>query len=199
MVTTIDGKILSGDREEHVIDLGSDFDHVLMKRIASQADAVIVGAATLRTTLTTWDPPTRFRVVVTRSGDLPFESAFFTGGESLVATPEGGNFEPPKGIGHIAQGTDATDLRAVLAELRKRGVERILVLGGSELNAQLLKEDLIDELFLTIAPKVKLGRDVPTYADGVALPREALLRYSIVETHVVENEVFLRYRRDHEE
>jgi len=79
------------------------------------------------------------------------------------------------------------------------GVRRLLVLGGSELNAQWLQNNLIDELFITIAPKVKLGRDVPTYADGVPLPRAQIQRYQVVECHVVNDEVFLRYRRDHEE
>jgi riboflavin biosynthesis pyrimidine reductase len=200
MVTTIDGKILSGDREDHVIDLGSSLDHTLMKRIASQADAVLVGSNTLRTTLSSWDPGTERRVVVSSSGrDLPYESAFFRTGEGYVAVPEDSTFTAPQGVGTIAKGRGTTDLRAVLKLLKGLGVERLLVLGGSELNAQVLHLDLIDELFVTIAPKVKLGRDVPTYADGVALPREGLLRYRIVESHVVDNEVFLRYRRDHEE
>jgi riboflavin biosynthesis pyrimidine reductase len=53
----------------------------------------------------------------------------------------------------------------------------------------------VDELFLTIAPKVRLGRDVPTYAGGEALPREAIQRFSLVEHQAVGDEIFLRYRR----
>jgi riboflavin biosynthesis pyrimidine reductase len=69
------------------------------------------------------------------------------------------------------------------------------VLGGSEINAQVLENNLVDELFMTLAPKIKLGRDVPTYADGNALPRHALQQYDLVEHHAVNNELFLRYRR----
>ena len=69
------------------------------------------------------------------------------------------------------------------------------MLGGSELNAQLLKADVVDELFLTVAPKIKLGRDVPTYAGGEPLPREAILDFDLLESHVLGDEVFLRYRR----
>jgi riboflavin biosynthesis pyrimidine reductase len=199
MVTTIDGKILSGDREDLVVDLGSSFDHRLMKRIASQADAVLVGASTLRTTLSTWDPGTKVRVVVSKSGKLPYDALFFKTGESWVATPEETQLSAPSGVGHIALGAGTTDLRALFSDLKRKGVRRLLILGGSELNAQVLRLDLIDELFVTIAPKLKLGRDVPTYADGEALPREGLMRYRIIETHVVNDEVFLRYRREHEE
>jgi riboflavin biosynthesis pyrimidine reductase len=221
MVATIDGKILSGSREDHVVDLGSPFDHKLMKRIAAQADTVLVGAATLRTTLASWDPGTKTRVVVTKTGDLPYESAFFKSGEAWVVTPanseialpandrlagtadpsDQGRLRPPLPlavVSHYEVGEGSVDLEALFARLRRSGSRRVLVLGGSEINAQLLRLDLIDELFVTIAPKVKLGRDVPTYADGEALPRESLQRYRIVESHVVGDEVFLRYRRDHE-
>ena len=78
----------------------------------------------------------------------------------------------------------------------KLGIQRLLVLGGSELNAQLLAANLIDELFVTIAPKVRLGRDVPTYADGEPLSRGNLQQYSLVENHAIGNEIFIRYRRD---
>ena len=64
------------------------------------------------------------------------------------------------------------------------------------MNAQLLEANLVDELFVTIAPKVKLGRDVPTYADGNALSRENLQRYHLIENHAIGDEIFIRYRRE---
>ena len=71
----------------------------------------------------------------------------------------------------------------------------LLVEGGSELNASLLSQDLVDELFWTVSPKVKLGRDVPTYADGESLPREALLNFRLLGNETVGDEVYLRYHR----
>ncbi|HVL39200.1 MAG TPA: dihydrofolate reductase family protein, partial [Fimbriimonadaceae bacterium] len=87
-------------------------------------------------------------------------------------------------------------LSDALGELRKMGIARLLVEGGSELNATLLEGDLADELFLTIAPKVKLGRETPTYAGGDPLPRERMQRYDLLERHQVGDELFLRYRRE---
>jgi riboflavin biosynthesis pyrimidine reductase len=74
-------------------------------------------------------------------------------------------------------------------------VEKLYVLGGSEINAELLSRDLVDELFLTVAPKIKLGADTPTFAGGTALPREALLQFELIESQIIGDEVFLRYRR----
>ncbi|HLO98183.1 MAG TPA: dihydrofolate reductase family protein, partial [Fimbriimonas sp.] len=82
-----------------------------------------------------------------------------------------------------------------MQELYKRGVRVINCLGGSEINAQLFRENLVDEIFITIAPKVKLGEDVPTIADGVPLPREEVQNFELLSCQQVGNEVFLRYRR----
>jgi riboflavin biosynthesis pyrimidine reductase len=103
---------------------------------------------------------------------------------------------PPDGAKVLRTGEDEVDLEQLLTKLKGMGVRRLLVLGGSELNAALLQNNLVDELFLTIAPKVKLGRDIPTYAGGNALPREHVQKFRLVEHHAFENEVFLRYRRE---
>jgi len=197
MVTTIDGKILSGSRGDHVLDLGSMNDHVLMKRIEASADGLLVGAQTLRVAPLKWAPLPETRVVVSSSGDLPYGSTFFKNGRPVVACPVSAEIDPGGNAMKLEAGTGTVDLPLLLYRLRNElGILRLLVLGGSELNAQLLAADLVDELFVTIAPKVKLGRDVPTYADGNPLPRESLQQYKLVESHVIGDEVFIRYRRE---
>lgn len=197
MVATIDGKILSGGRNETVSDLGSKVDHKLMKRIEREADAVIVGANTLRATSPKWNPGDAKRIVVTRSGKVPVHSEFFQG-EAYIATSGSASITAPPGVRLLRAGGSEVDFRLLLERLRSMGVKKLMVMGGSELNAQLLHAGLVDELFLTVAPKVRLGRDVPTYADGDALPRACIQNYDLVEHHVVENEIFLRYRRREE-
>ena len=195
MVATIDGKILSGDRDESVVDLGSKVDHKLMKRIEASADAVMVGAQTLRTAAPSWNPKAAKRIVVTRSGNLPPEAAFFHQ-EAFIATTGAAKITPPDGARVLRTGEGELDFEQLFTKLKSLGVNRLLVMGGSELNAELLQNDLVDELFLTIAPKVKLGRDVPTYAGGNPLPRDQVQNFRLVEHHVFENELFLRYRRE---
>lgn len=197
MVSTIDGKTVSGTRFESVSDLGSRVDRLLMKRLERNADAVMVGARTLRATSPAWDPLAPKRIVVTRSGDLPRESCFMMGGEAFVATSGSANLSVPHGSKLIRAGSEELDFKLLLARLRSGfGIQKLLVMGGSELNAQLLRAGLVDELFLTISPKLKLGRGLPTYADGEPLTRDQLQRYSLVEHHVVGDEIFLRYRTD---
>lgn len=196
MVSTIDGKILTGERDEPVMDLGSKIDHKLMARIESQADAVLIGGNTLRASPANWNPRPKIRVVVSASGNLPAECAFLNNGEPLIATTEKSKFVAPGKAKLLRVGKAELDFVGLLKSLRERGVERLYVLGGSEINAELLQRELVDELFLTLAPKIKLGRDVPTYADGEALPRERVQQFRLVENHRVADELFLRYRRN---
>lgn len=194
MVSTIDGKIITGERDEPVSDLGSDTDHMLMNRLETKADAVLVGANTLRATGNDWNPKTTTRIVVTKSGDVPWESKFLTMGEPIVITSEDATFDA-HGVTLIRAGKTNLDWESALKQLRERGIDVVNVLGGSEINAQLLERELADELFLTLAPKIKLGSETPTYADGNPLPREAVQSYRLVSCEVVENEIFLRYQK----
>jgi riboflavin biosynthesis pyrimidine reductase len=199
MVTTIDGKILTGKRGEPVQDLGSEMDHLLMRRIEEAADAVLIGSGSQRSTAGLWYPESLIRIVATRTGNVLAESRFFTDApdRAFVLCTDKSTLPPlPAGVTVQRFHGDWVPWREALAWIRRRlNVRKLLVEGGSDLNAQLLAEELVDELFLTIAPKVKLGEDVPTYADGEALPRERIQEYHLVEIHRVGDEVFLRYRR----
>lgn len=198
MIATIDGKTVSGDRGDSVADLGSKVDHELMDRIEKASDAVLLGAQTLRSTSKRWDPKSPVRVAVTNSGDVPFDAAFFTGpnSQSYVASSSKAIFEVPDGIGKIIVGTKEVDPIQLSRYLRQElEIERLHILGGSEINALFLREDLVDELFLTIAPKLKLGRELPTYAGGEPFAKAELPEFEVVEHHQVGNEIFLRYRR----
>ena len=49
-------------------------------------------------------------------------------------------------------GGEAVDMRTLSTDLAARGVERLMVEGGSAVHTQFLTEDLVDELQLTVAP-----------------------------------------------
>ncbi len=88
------------------------------------------------------------------------------------------------------------DLAAAMRELRARfGVRTLLCEGGPHLNAQLLLAGLVDELFLSLAPKLAGGEDATGEAlriiAGVSFAAPAELEL----LGVLENEshLFLRY------
>ena len=99
----------------------------------------------------------------------------------------GAQDEPPPVAADVEmRGPDAA-LPEVLADLRARGVERLLCEGGPTLNRALLDEGLLDELYLTLAPVVS-GEDGPAIvAPGV----DAALELRSVAT--ADGDVYLRY------
>ncbi len=198
MVATIDGKTVSGGRDEAVGDLGSRTDHATMRQIEASADAVLVGAGNLRATPGMWFPPSVLRFVATLSGRVDFGTRFFSDDphRAYVVTTESGGKGAPDGAQVIKAGTDTVDWAVALGDMRhKLGVRVLLSEGGSELNAALFHEGLVDELFLTVAPKIKLGRQTPTFAGGEPFSREQIEQYSLLSCLPVGDEVFLRYRR----
>lgn len=198
MVCTIDGKTVSDTREHDVVGLGSKFDQAVMDDIESAADAVLQGGQTLRATNPKWNPKAPVRIGVTKSGKVPFDKQYFSapGSQAYLACPANLVIELPEHVQRINAGKDEVDAVWLARYLRRElEIERLHILGGSEINALFLRHDLVDELFLTIAPKVKLGRDLPTYAGGDPLSEETIQNYALISHHAEGDELFLRYRR----
>lgn len=197
MVATIDGKTVL-EVGEDVVGLGSKVDQEAMDHIESAADAVLIGGQTLRATNARWNPKSRIRIGMTKSGKVPFDKQFFSAPESqaYLACPSNLILELPQHVQRINAGKDEVDPVWLARYLREElAVERLHILGGSETNALFIRNNLVDELFLTVAPRIKLGREVPTYAGGEPLAREDLQSYGLLESHTIGDEVFLRYRR----
>ena len=74
------------------------------------------------------------------------------------------------------------------------GVRTLLCEGGPTLFGALLRERLVDELFLTVAPAVVGGGDAPTISSGPELPE--LQRLSVQWLLEREGALFLRYTTD---
>ena len=68
--------------------------------------------------------------------------------------------------------------------------------GGGDLNDALLRAGLVDELHLTVCPKIFGGRTAPTIAEGggfSTLPQAA--NFSLKSSRRVGDEMFLVYDR----
>lgn len=81
-----------------------------------------------------------------------------------------------RGAEVMVVGEHRVDLMATLGYLKSHGVERLLVEGGGMLNAELLKQRLVDELYVYIAPLIFAGATAPTFADGLGLERAEAIR-----------------------
>ena len=82
-------------------------------------------------------------------------------------------------------------------QLTQFGLQKLAILGGGELVASLLAEDLIDELWLTVCPVILGGADAPTPVAGVGLSSQQAQRLELLSVETIEQEIFLHYRLQH--
>jgi len=84
------------------------------------------------------------------------------------------------------------DLPVLLRELREEGVRALLCEGGPTLHGALQAAGLVDELFLTIAPKLGGEATAPRIVEG-ELPETVALQLAWLLEE--DGELFARYRR----
>jgi riboflavin biosynthesis pyrimidine reductase len=131
--------------------------------------------------------PQPIGAIVTRSGDLPAKHPYYDSATLIYVTSD-----RPVAIDlptvEICRVADVAD---VICDLERRGARRILCEGGPTLNSALFRARLIDEVFLTIAPKLLGGEDPLTVIRG---PRfETMLRLQLRSLVEIDGELFLRY------
>jgi riboflavin biosynthesis pyrimidine reductase len=169
--------------------LGGPGDRAVFAVLRSLADVILVGASTVRAE--GYRPPKKpgQRVaVVSRTGDLDWESELFAGGAGLAVLPEDGPIVP---VPAIRAGRGGVDLARALPLLAGNVV---LAEGGPTLNGDLAGAGLIDELCLTVAP-VLVGGQAKRILSGPPVTAPPLDLVQVLEE---DGYVFFRYlRADH--
>jgi 5-amino-6-(5-phosphoribosylamino)uracil reductase len=198
-VMTADGRVSYQGRAE----IGTRIDRALMFHLRSLADAVMIGAGTLR--VDPFAPSVHGRerqplaVVVSRTCDLPLGNRFFVHpGERLVATARSA---PPAAVAAVRAagarvesfGETDVDLGRLLGALRERGVRFLLCEGGPTLAGQLLARRAVDELFLTHATLVTAEPDARRLFEGSLRPA-GTVRVERVSLHEHDGERYERSR-----
>lgn len=168
MVTSVDGATAVDGRSGP---LGGPADKAVFAAIRSVADAVVVGAATVRAerygpAKPRGDRPAPRIAVVTASGDLAPDLRLFTAAPPdqpppLVVTCEACPPARRVALAAIAEvvvaGEERVDLALALTELAERGVGVAVAEGGPTLNGQLVAAGLVDEWCASIAPCLVAG------------------------------------------
>ena len=87
------------------------------------------------------------------------------------------------------------NLKKLISELSKQGYKNILVEGGPTLLGSFFSEGLIDEVFLTISPKIYGSKpfSTKTLIEGILLPPNKF-KLKLISVKEIKSELFLRYR-----
>lgn len=208
MVASIDGAATLDGR---VGTLTGPADQRLLLLLRATADALVVGAGTLRTEgygpLTVDPALAALRVasgqseaprlvVVTRSLAVDLDGAAFTEAlePPLLFAPTAAPAErvaAARAVAEVVQLGDAeVDLAGMVAHLNARGYHRVLSEGGPSLLGRLADEGLLDELCLAVAPVLAGGG-----ASGVTAGRSLRGPRAMILEQVTERDgyLFLRY------
>jgi riboflavin-specific deaminase-like protein len=205
MVSSLDGRATLDWRTRG---LSTEMDRLLFHHLRTQADAVMVGAGTARTERygrisksdelrdkreregLARDP---LAVVVSGRLDLPADLPLLNEPEQRVLIATASDAELRGLGGQVEYARVGDDLPVLMAHLRQQcGIRSVLCEGGPTLNSFLLAAGLVDELFLTLNPKLVGGAAALTIVAGRELVEpEELALMSVAEGG---GELFTRWR-----
>jgi riboflavin-specific deaminase-like protein len=206
MAATADGRVAIGGRSGPV---AGEADRELFHLLRTQADAVMAGAGTVRAeryrrvvkdTLRAERErlglaPVPLAVIVSGRLDLPADLPILHNPDARVAVVTT--------VDETIDGTEADvsyvlqpvtrELAPALHTLRsEHGVRSIVCEGGPHLNSSLLREGLVDELWLCVSPRIGGDPGQPATVEGDAVP--APVDLELVSLHEAEQHLFFRYR-----
>ena len=214
--TAPSGGIISGRNEA---------DRFLMGLLRAFADAVLVGAGTVRAEggRALWTPEYIFPaaadgyralrqslkrdatprlVIVTARGELDPADRALQAGALVLTTGRSAerlrNVLPPASEVRVVSDADRIGVEDIFGALQAEGHRTILTEGGPELFGQLVANDRVDELFLTVSPVLVGQKGARSFGlihrvDFGRTPR----RNQLLSVRRNESHLFLRYRLEH--
>lgn len=193
-VSTLDGKISRNGKSSGI---GSNVDRRVMRTIRSRCDAILVGAGTVRAEKVSFTIPEDLSiwridhsktsqpigVILSRTEDIS-SSGMLT--DTLILNE---NVLRDQGRTSHDREIKARDYLYFLKS--EHGVKTLLIEGGPTINHRFFEERLVNELFLTLPPKLYGGKENNLLNGGTL--KDPTPRLDLISTYLCEQELFLRY------
>jgi riboflavin-specific deaminase-like protein len=210
VATSIDGHIDDTTPERLLLSNTDDFDRV--DEVRAGVDAILIGAETMRRDnprllvnseqrrarrVEQGLPEYPLKVTVTASGDLDSTLKFWHhGGQKLAYTNDSGVAklrECLDGLADVVSLGPDINLGALLDDLGRRGIHRLMVEGGQKVHTGFLAAGLADELHLAIAPLLVGQEAAPRFLGAAEYPGGTKYRMRLAEARTIGDVVLLRY------
>jgi riboflavin biosynthesis pyrimidine reductase len=162
MVSSLDGSTVVHGRSSA---LSSENDSAVLLTLRDVADVLLVGAGTVRAEgYGSPRKPGQRIGVVSRTGDVDVTLPVFACGAGFLVVPRDA---PPADVETVRAGTGTVDFPAALTAIGRvvPGARYVQAEGGPRLNAALFAASVVDELDLTVSPRV-VGGDGPRLTTG---------------------------------
>ena len=181
---TVDGKIATSLGDSAI---SSKEDLLRVHELRASVDGIVVGISTvladdprLTVRLASRQVKRKYpvRIIIDSTGKIPLDSRILRTASkirTIVAVTELAHTDTiseikKMGAMVIVSGRKRVNLKKVLSIVKKMGIKRILVEGGGEINWSLFSLGLVNELIVTIAPKIVGGRQATTLVEGGGYP-----------------------------
>ena len=201
---TLDGKI--GQRNKKVI-LSSKSDKIRVHKLRSKFDAILVGKNTVEQddpllTVRHVKGKNPIRIILDSHGTIKNTSKIIKTAKNvptIIVTSQlvsKRNFSRLKKLplDVIVCGKNQVDIRKLVPILCKKGIKKILVEGGGTLNLSFLKNNLINEIIVTITPFVLGSENSVNLFEGILKPTKTLSSFKLKNVQKNTNEVILNYK-----
>lgn len=209
VATSIDGYIDDLGEDRLLLSNEADFDRV--DSVRAESDAILIGAGTLRADnprllvnslrrreqrVADGLPEYPLKVTVTGSGKLSADFKFWHhGGDKLAYTTDAGEPLLRDELGDLADvhslGAEI-NFPAMLDDLGRRGVRRLMVEGGGTIHTALLSQGLADEVHMVIAPLLVGQSGAPRFLSPAAFPGGPRGRMALAESRQIGDVTLLR-------
>ena len=206
LASSLDGKIATSDRGH--LYLGTPRDRKQMMVLRAKAQAIVIGAATLRafkrpmTTPLVSEKKQPLNVIVSSSlegldENWPFFKSkrvtrvLFVGSRAKASRVR--RFERSCQIVRLRSGKPIAD--QIVEGLKALGVKRLLLEGGGALLWNFASHNMIDEYHVTLTPWIVGGADAPTMVEGAGFSPSRIKPLKLKQCKVIGDELYLVYKK----
>ncbi len=203
---SIDGKIAtsSGDSK-----LSSKKDLTRLHKLRSQVDAILIGKNTVNQddpllTVRYSEGRNPVRIILDSSGTISNESKILRTSKKVKTIIVVSKKITKKNLQKLKKfpveiliiGENQVNIKSLIKNLGKRKIKTILLEGGGTINWEFIKNNLVDEFFITVTPFILGGKDAITLVQGVGfdkITKSCKLRLNGIKR--LENDLVLHYTK----
>ncbi len=200
MASSLDGRIglhdREGDAERQTVGLSGNADQRHLRSQIEACDAIIVGATSIRANGECLDHPGRSGSApawyIFTQNPLPADINFWQQKHipRYLVSPDPLPMPAGCGVENLVCGANDPALFLHQILLQKKH-EHCLLFGGGIINHWFYRQNLVDELRLTLAP-LFIGQSAAPFLVAPELPHR--VNFSLLASHSEESFVFLRYK-----
>ena len=206
---TIDGKIASSAGDPEISD---EEDWKVVHKLRTEVDAIMVGKCSIilddpKLHIKFYEHKVYYRIVLDSALSIPIESKVINYKPeiypTIIVTTENVSIErikefEYKNIEIIQSGTGSrVDIIKLMPILYKKGIRRILLEGGGNLNWSFIKENLVDEIRILVAPWIVGGKTAISLVEGEGFATMIESpRFNLIDVASRNSYVVLKYKKN---